>query len=128
MIAETFTLKGPIAKSCRLLPEEPKMSIEVDRVILSTRRENGDYARLTQIVGRIAEIYEMPAHNVVSSIFLDDRRSEYFEIDLADRLQPHQAPRFVTEIQKLFRSLGGYNGLVIRHRGKELLADDSWWR
>jgi hypothetical protein len=127
-IAETFRINGPKPKLCRLWPEERKMSIEIDRVQLTTRRKNGNHDRLVQIVGRIAEMYQLPAHNVVSSIYVDDRRSEYFEIDLADALQPHLAPRFVTDLRKLFRDLGGYNGLVIRHRGKELLTDDSWWR
>jgi hypothetical protein len=102
------------------------MGIECDGVWLETRRPTGKYDRLIRVARAITQLYQAPAGKTVKSIYVDDRNSEFYEVDLVDDLPTDLVPKLADDIRGVFRELG-YNGLIVRYRQIEQLNDGSWW-
>ena len=99
-----------------------------DGVQLSTRTPKGGYGEMMRRVRAISAAYDVPASQTVTSLYLDDKVGAYYEVELnADIPADGWDREFAKEICELFRELGGYNGLIIRHRGKELINDGPEW-
>jgi hypothetical protein len=99
----------------------------INGVRLSTRIPDGDYRGLIRVVRAVAAAYEVPPSQTLAAIFVDDKNCAYYEVDLADDLPIEWAAQFAGEVRDIFRRLGGYNGLIVRSRGVELICDDPWW-
>ena len=98
-----------------------------DGVRLSTRTAEGGYGDLIRRVKAIADAYQVPASQTLASLYVDDKNEALYEVDLAEDIPPGWDLTFAQEIRDLFRELGGYNGLIIRRLGEEMLRDDPWW-
>jgi hypothetical protein len=98
-----------------------------DGVLLSTRTPGGGYGDLIRRTQAISDMYEVPASETVASIYLDDKTCAYYEVDLNEDIPDGWDRQFAEDICQIFRELGGYNGLIVRRRGEELVNDDPWW-
>jgi hypothetical protein len=92
-----------------------------------TLRRGSDYTGLMKRVAAIANIYEVPAGQNVSSINEDDKNCAIYHIELDATVPKWIAKEFSKEVRDVFRDFDGYNYLTIGHRGVQLLADGPWW-